>query len=181
MFSIVLWSLGAVSVQASSLAAVSVGADLRTGITGNKSFLEIDLESGFLDVVKLGSITNVNNLAITEDSLSPSPLRKVEMHGDVTTIEGQSYEPNVELRNAVLLNAAGNVSIDGTLTAKDGPSSQHGTLVLRLLEERFPLLTLVTGPLLVTITMSQFSQQMTLIWVAESVHSMVQPSMDCNS
>ena len=96
------------------------GADLRTGITGNKSFLEIDLESTFVDVVKLGSITNVNNLAITEDSLSPSPLRKVEMHGDVTTIEGQSYEPNVELRNAILLNAAGNVSIDGTLTAEDG-------------------------------------------------------------
>ncbi len=96
------------------------GADLRTGITGNKSFLEIDLESGFLDSVKLGSITNVNNLAITEDSLSPSPLRKVEMHGDVTTIEGQSYEPTIELRNAILLNAAGNVSIDGTLTAEDG-------------------------------------------------------------
>ena len=96
------------------------GADLRTGITGNKSFLEIDLQSGFVDVVKLGSITNVNNLAITEDSLSPSPLRKVEMHGDVTTIEGQSYEPTIELRNAILLNAAGDVSINGTLTAQDG-------------------------------------------------------------
>jgi len=96
------------------------GADLRTGITGNKSFLEIDLQSGFVDVVKLGSITNVNNLAITEDSLSPSPLRKVEMHGDVTTIEGQTYEPTIELRNEILLNAAGNVSIDGTLTAEDG-------------------------------------------------------------
>ena len=96
------------------------GADLRTGVTGNKSFLEIDLQSGFVDVVKLGSITNVNNLAITEDSLSPSPLRKVEMHGDVTTIEGQSYEPTIELRNAILLNAAGDVSINGTLTAQDG-------------------------------------------------------------
>ena len=96
------------------------GADLRTGITGNKSFLEIDLESTFVDIVKLGSITNVNNLAITEDSSSPSPFRKVEMHGDVTTIEGQSYEPTIELRNAILLNAAGNVSIDGTLTAQDG-------------------------------------------------------------
>ena len=91
-----------------------------TGIIGNKSFLEIDLESGFVDIVKLGSITNVNNLAITEDSLSPSPLRKVEMHGDVTTIEGQSYEPTIELRNEILLNAAGDVSINGTLTAQDG-------------------------------------------------------------
>ena len=78
------------------------------------------LESGFLDVVKLGSITNVNNLAITEDSLSPSPLRKVEMHGDVTTIEGQSYEPTIELRGSVVLNATGDVSINGTLTAEDG-------------------------------------------------------------
>ena len=42
------------------------------------------------------------------------------MHGDVTTIEGQTYEPTIELRNAILLNAAGNVSIDGTLTAQDG-------------------------------------------------------------
>ena len=39
------------------------------------------------------------------------------MHGDVTTIEGQSYEPTIELRNAILLNAAGDVSINGTLTA----------------------------------------------------------------
>ena len=93
------------------------GADLRTGITGNKSFLEIDLESGFADTLKLGTIANVNNLAITEDSLSPSPLRKVEMHGDVTTIEGQSYEPTIELRGSVVLNATGDVSIGGTLTA----------------------------------------------------------------
>ena len=96
------------------------GADLRTGITGNKNFLEIDLQSGFVDIVKLGSITNVNNLAITEDSLSPSPLRKVEMHGDVTTIEGQTYEPTIELRGSVVLNATGDVSINGTLTAEDG-------------------------------------------------------------
>jgi hypothetical protein len=65
----------------------------------------------------LGSITNVNNLAITEDSLTPSPLRKVEMHGDVTTVEGQTYEPTIELRGDVDLIAGGDVSINGKLTA----------------------------------------------------------------
>ena len=89
---------------------------LNTGITGNKNNLNIELN--FSQLV-LGDVTNVNSLAITEKAPLGLPSL-IEMHGDVTTIEGQSYEPNVELRNAVLLNAAGNVSIDGTLTAEDG-------------------------------------------------------------
>ena len=91
-------------------------SNLRTGITGNKNNLNIDLNGSTL---LLGNVTNVNSLAITgDDLLFDLPL--IEMHGNVTTIEGQSYEPTIELRNAILLNAAGNVSIDGTLTAQDG-------------------------------------------------------------
>ena len=100
------------------------------------------------------------------------------MHGDVTTIEGQTYEPTIELRNEILLNAAGNVSIDGTLTAEDGLATTRNVGITAT-GGTVSINDLVTGPLLVTITTSQFSQQMRLIWVAESVHS-ANSSTACN-
>ena len=61
------------------------------------------------------------SLAITDKTPNPVFSSLIVMNGEVTTIEGQTYEPGIELRNEVLLNAGGDVSINGSLTAVDAP------------------------------------------------------------
>ena len=70
---------------------------LNTGITGNKNNLNIDLE--FSQLV-LGDVTNVNSLAITDKTPNPVFSSLIVMNGEVTTIEGQTYEPGIELRGS---------------------------------------------------------------------------------